>query len=605
MCGIVGYIGGAQAAPILLEGLRLLEYRGYDSAGIAVLGEKLILERATGKLHRLRDKLAGGLPPGTLGIGHTRWATHGRPTDENAHPHEANGVVVVHNGIIENYLSLKQRLQKKGAKFRSDTDTEVLAHLVAEHIAEGKQFVDAVRATLAELTGAYAVVFMSASDPEHIVCARIASPLVLGFGEGETFLASDIPALLPYTRKILTLDEGEFAVLSRDGIALTTLAGVPIKREPRIVDWSPLQAERGGYKHFMLKEIFEQPQAVADTIRGRIDGAAGSVLLDEPAILDQPIDNVIVLGMGTSYYAAQALRTYIERLARVPCQVDLASEFRYRDPVVPKNTLVVCMSQSGETADTIGGAREAKARGARVLTICNVMESTLARLADARLYTRAGVEIGVASTKAYTTQLVAAYLLALALAEKRGTLDIEARKARIDALLRIPAQMNEILKHADAVMPLAKAMQHAPSALFLGRGGEVATACEGALKLKELSYMHAEGYAAGEMKHGPIALIDESFFVVVVGTHDTTYDKLISSVQEVKARSGRVLSVVSSGDEALRDLSELSVEVPRCDPELAPMLSVLPLQLLAYNVACLRGNDVDQPRNLAKSVTVE
>lgn len=606
MCGIVGYIGQQQAAPVLMEGLRLLEYRGYDSAGIATLGDgKLELRRARGKLHRLREQLGDQLPKGVMGIGHTRWATHGRPSDENAHPHEAQGVVVVHNGIIENYVMLKQELIGKGAKFKSETDTEVLAHLVADEMTQGKSFPDAARAALNRVKGAYAVVFLSDRDPNHIIAARNASPLIVGFGDGEMLVASDIPALLPYTRKIAALDEGDFAVLSRDGMQVSLMDGTPVVRTPRVVDWSPVMAERGGYKHFMLKEIYEQPQAVADTLRGRIDDTLMRPALDEPGVLDEPIERVVVLAMGTSYNAGLTLRYYIEKFARIPCTVELASEFRYRDPVVVKGTLAVCISQSGETADTLAGAKEAKARGARVLTICNVMESSLARVADARLYTRAGVEIGVASTKAYTTQLVAAYLLALALADKQKTLKDEDFKTKLAAIRHVPVLMNDILKRADQMIPLAKAMVHAPSALFLGRGAEVATAFEGALKLKELSYIHAEGYAAGEMKHGPIALIDENFFIVIVGTKDHTYDKLVSNVQEVRAREGRVLSVVSEGDGELTRLSEQVFVVPECDPDIAPIISVLPMQLLSYHVAVLRGNDVDQPRNLAKSVTVE
>ncbi len=606
MCGIVGYIGPKQAAGVLIEGLRSLEYRGYDSAGIAIVDvidgkATLTVERATGKLKALEQKLQGRTISGHLGIGHTRWATHGRPSDENAHPHEADGVVVVHNGIIENYRELKERLIKKGRKFRSETDTEVLAHLAAEHIASGKSFVDAVRATLQEVTGAYAVVFTSRSDPSRLVAARVASPLILGLGDGETMVASDIPAILPHTRQILALDEGEFAVLSTSGIVITTLEGKPVDRKPRTVDWSPAMAERGGYKHFMLKEIHEQPTAVADTLRGRISGDETSVLLDEPEILAQPIDRIVVIAMGTSNHAAQMLRDYMERVARVPCSVELASEFRYRDPLVGPGTLAIAISQSGETADTLAGAKEAKRKGARVLAITNVMESSLARMADARLYTRAGVEIGVASTKAYITQLVAGFLLALAVAEKKGTLDAPARKAHIQQLLHLPILIASVLKTADQViLPMAKAWQQATSALFLGRGMQVATAYEGALKLKELSYIHAEGYAAGEMKHGPIALIDPDFMVLVVGTRDATYEKLVSNVQEVRAREGRVFCIVTEGDVALRELSEQVFELPASSPETAPILAVLPLQLLAYHVACLRGFDVDQPRNLAK-----
>jgi glutamine---fructose-6-phosphate transaminase (isomerizing) len=606
MCGIVGYLGPKRAAEVLIGGLRSLEYRGYDSAGIALLHEgKLSLDRATGKLRALEEKLVGKELPGHTGIGHTRWATHGRPSDQNAHPHESDGVVVVHNGIIENYRELKARLIAKGRTFKSETDTEVLAHLVAEHQHAGKTFTAAVRAALAEVTGAYAVVFMSQKEPDKIIAARVASPLVLGIGDGETFVASDIPAILPHTRRILTLDEGELAVLTRQGVELSTLEGKPLTREPRTVDWTPAMAERGGYKHFMLKEIHEQPNAIADTLRGRISADETRVVLEEATILESKIDRVVLVAMGTSHHAAQVTRQYIERLARIPATVELASEFRYRNPLVPPGTLVIAFSQSGETADTLAAAREAKRLGAKVLAITNVVESSLARAADARLYTRAGVEIGVASTKAYTTQLVAGYLLALALAEQRNTLSADVRREHLKALSHLPTLFAEGLKQQDTALAMAKICQHAPSALFLGRGLNVATAYEGALKLKELSYIHAEGYAAGEMKHGPIALIDADFFVFVVGTKDATYEKLLSNVQEVRAREGRVLSVVNQGDVALRELSEMVLEVPVTREEIQPIIAVLPLQMLSYHTACLRGHDVDQPRNLAKSVTVE
>ncbi len=607
MCGIVGYLGPKPAADVLISGLRSLEYRGYDSAGIALLGDgDLAVERATGKLRTLEDKIAGKRLAGHTGVGHTRWATHGRPSDENAHPHEADGVVVVHNGIIENYRELKERLLKKGRKFRSETDTEVLAHLVSDHMQSGARFADAVRAALNEVQGAYAVVFLSRSDPDQLIAARIASPLIVGLGEGETIVASDIPAILPHTRRILALEEGEFAVLTREGATLTSIRdATPIARAPRVVDWTPAMAERGGYKHFMLKEIHEQPQAISDTLRGRVSADETRVVLDEPQILEAEVERIAVVAMGTSHHAGQVVREYIERLARVPVTVELASEFRYRDPLVPPGTLVIAISQSGETADTLAATKEAKARGARVLAITNVVESSLARAADARLYTRAGVEIGVASTKAYTTQLVAGYLLALALAEKRGTLTPEARREHLRGLKQLPMLCSDLLKDPSAAATMARAFVHAQSALFLGRGYQVATAYEGALKLKELSYIHAEGYAAGEMKHGPIALIDAAFLVVVVGTRDATYDKLLSNVQEVRARDGRVFSIVSAGDTALRELSELALEVPATPPELAAVLAVIPLQLLAYHTACARGHDVDQPRNLAKSVTVE
>jgi len=606
MCGIVGYIGKRQAASVILSGLKSLEYRGYDSSGIATYHQGHIeIHRRAGKLSALTDVLHAKLPEGHLGIGHTRWATHGRPTDQNAHPHESDGVVMVHNGIIENYLQLKEALIKKGHVFKSETDTEVLCHLVSEELKIRGDLVAAVRAALLQAHGAYAVVVMAKQDPSQIVAARLTSPLVIGIGQGEQIIASDIPAILPYTRQIVTLDEGELAVLSTDSVKISTIEGTPKPLRVRHIDWSPAMAERGGYKHFMLKEIFEQPQAIADTLRGRIDLQNQRVVLEQELQWQQMPEQIIVLAMGTSYNAGLYLRYEIEHLAKIPCQIELASEFRYRCPVIRPHTCVIAISQSGETADTIAGVKEAKALGAHVLAICNVMDSSLTRLADATLYTRAGIEIGVASTKAYMTQLAAAKLLALFLAQKKEKLSTDQIKTTLDAMMHLPVLVQSVLHREEEIMAMAKSVVHTQSMLFLGRGREVGTAYEGALKLKELSYIHAEGYAAGEMKHGPIALIDEQFFVMMVAPHDANYEKIVSNAQEVKARGGHLLSIVSQGDTQMHDLSDKSFEIPKVDPSLYPFLTVIPLQLLSYHVACLRGHDVDQPRNLAKSVTVE
>jgi len=606
MCGIVGYIGSKQAAPILIEALTRLEYRGYDSAGIAVAdGNELSVVRAEGKLKMLRDRLGKEFPRGQRGIGHTRWATHGKPSDHNAHPHETDGVAVIHNGIIENFAELKNELKSKGRAFRSDTDTEVLAHLVAERLAQGDSFVQAVRSTLLRVTGAYAVVFMSKSDPQHLIAARVSSPLIIGLGDGENFIASDIPALLDHTRNIVALEEGELAIVSGSEVKLSTITGKSIERSSRYIDWTPAMAERGGYKHFMLKEIEEQPQVLVDTLRGRFNLEDAVLTLDEKEIFSTPIKRVVILGMGTSYHAGLLLQQYIERLARVPATIELASEFRYRDPVIEPHTLAIAISQSGETIDTLAAAKHAKTQGARLLTICNAQESSLARLADARLYTRAGIEIGVASTKAYTTQIAVGYLFALALAQHQHQLSKEMIHSRLRALLHVPKLMTDILDRADAIVPLAQAIKDNKGVFFLGRGNETATAYEGALKLKELAYIHAQGYAAGEMKHGPIALIDRHFYVIAIAPQQTGREKMLSSLQEVKAREGHIVGVISRDDKEMAQLCDLSFEIPEADSDLLPFLTCIPLQLLAYHVANLKGHDVDQPRNLAKSVTVE
>jgi glucosamine--fructose-6-phosphate aminotransferase (isomerizing) len=609
MCGIVGYVGPKQAAPILLDGLRRLEYRGYDSAGLAIQSARGIeIVRAVGKLENLTRAIEGAKLEGSTGIGHTRWATHGRPSEPNAHPHLVGDVAVVHNGIIENHLELKRELSAEGAVFSSDTDTEIVAHLVARARARTPNLFLAVRAALERVRGAYALAIVSGSEPGKIVVAKSASPLVIGIGDGEVLCGSDVPALLSHTRRMLFLDEGEMAELSANGVRVETLAGAKIAREPKRIDWSPVQAEKDGYKHFMLKEIFEQPRAIADTLRGRIS-------LDEAELVDgelgfdakvaQGIERVVLLACGTSYHAALAGRYWIEQLARVPAHAELASEVRYREPVFTKKDLVIAVSQSGETADTLAAVRSAKEAGARILAVANVLDSAIPRVAEGCLYTHAGPEIGVASTKCFTAQLAALFMVAVHLGRRRGTLGEPRARELLRGLLEVPAAMRRTLERKDTVYEVARRWQHARHMLFLGRGLGFPIALEGALKLKEISYAHAEGYAAGEMKHGPIALIDEEMPVVVIAPHDSQYEKTLSNLQEVRTRDGRVISVVTDGDDQAARLSEHVLEVPPVPELLLPLVTVLPLQLLAYFIAELKGTDVDQPRNLAKTVTVE
>jgi glutamine---fructose-6-phosphate transaminase (isomerizing) len=609
MCGIVGYVGPRRAAPILLDGLRKLEYRGYDSAGLAVHdGSTLDVVRAVGKLENLSAALESHPLNGTTGLGHTRWATHGRPTEPNAHPHVAGDIAVVHNGIIENHLELKRELEREGVRFASDTDTEIVAHLISRASQSAPRLFDAVRAALGLVRGAYALAVVSRADPEHIVVAKSASPLVIGIGDGETMCGSDIPALLGHTRKMLFLEDGEMAELSRDGVRIETLAGAPVARTPKHIDWSPVQAEKGGYKHFMLKEILEQPRAVEDTLRGRIhleDGELVDAELGIDADTLRGIERVYYIACGTSYHASLAGRHWMEQIARVPAQVELASEVRYRDPVFGPKDLVVAVSQSGETADTLAAVRSAREAGARILAVANVVDSAIPRMAHGALYTHAGPEIGVASTKCFTTQLVALLMLAIHTGRRRGVLDSAAARGLLQALLEVPNEMRAALARKDEVLEVARRFQHANHMLFLGRGLGFPIALEGALKLKEISYAHAEGYAAGEMKHGPIALIDASMPVVIVMPRDAQYEKTLSNVQEVRARDGRVIAVTTHGDEEVRQFSEFLLEVPRVPDVVLPLVTVLPLQLLAYYIADLKGTDVDQPRNLAKTVTVE
>jgi glutamine---fructose-6-phosphate transaminase (isomerizing) len=610
MCGIVGYVGPRRAAPILLEGLKRLEYRGYDSAGLAVHdGQQIEIVRAVGKLANLERALERRPLEGSTGLGHTRWATHGRPSEPNAHPHAAGDVAVVHNGIIENHLELKHRLERDGVRFASDTDTEIVAHLVHRALAAGaKDCFCAVRQALAELRGAYSLAVVCKKEPDRIIVAKSASPLVIGVGDGETLCGSDIPALLGHTRDMVFLEDGEMAELSAGAVRIETLDGKPIERAPRRIDWSPVQAEQSGYKHFMLKEIFEQPRAVEDTLAGRLRLEEGELVdaelgLDADAI--RTIDRVVLYACGTSYHAALAGRYWIEQLARLPAQAELASEVRYREPVIRPGDLVVAVSQSGETADTLAAVRAAREAGARVLAIANVLDSAIPRASHGALYTHAGPEIGVASTKCFTTQLVALLMLAVHLGRRRGSLEAHRAREVLQALIELPHAMRDTLARKDRVFEVARQWQHASHMLFLGRGLGFPIALEGALKLKEISYAHAEGYSAGEMKHGPIALIDASMPVVVVIPADRQYEKTLSNLQEVRARDGQVIAVVTEGDTSAGQLAQHRLELPSVPEVVQPMVSVLPLQLLAYFIADLKGTDVDQPRNLAKTVTVE
>jgi glucosamine--fructose-6-phosphate aminotransferase (isomerizing) len=620
MCGIVGYIGPKKVVPVIIEGLRKLEYRGYDSAGIAVVNGtgKIEIRRAPGKLKNLEEVLRESPIEGTYGIGHTRWATHGRPTEENAHPHRdcTGQYVVVHNGIIENYLELKEKLQREGHKFVTETDTEIVAHLV-EKYAKDLPFEEAVRKTLKDLRGIYSLVFLSAKDPQKLIAARIGPPSVIGLGDGEYFVASDIPALLEHTRKIFFLADGDIAVLSRDGVRVTDLDGKPVDRPAHQVTWDPIMAEKGGYKHFMQKEIFEQPRAVRDTMLGRISQDTGKVFLDEMAITEtafREFQNVRIVACGTSWHAGLAGKFMIERLARLPVEVDYGSEFRYRDPIIDSRTLTVCISQSGETADTLAAQREAKQKGSPSLAICNVKGSMITREAAGTILTHAGPEIGVASTKAFTAQLAALLLLASYLGQVREELAPDAARKLMLEFTRIPHKMETILQAEETGFfeTLARQYFRQSDFLYLGRGIHYPIALEGALKLKEISYIHAEGYPSGEMKHGPNALIDENLPVVVLATRDesdpasmTLYEKSVSNIKEVKARDGIVISVVTSGDRLAREASDHIIELPAAPDLLSPLLEIIPLQLLAYYIAVRRGCDVDQPRNLAKSVTVE
>jgi glucosamine--fructose-6-phosphate aminotransferase (isomerizing) len=621
MCGIVGYIGPKKIVPVVIEGLRKLEYRGYDSAGIAVVNGdgKLDIRRASGKLRNLEEVIQKNPLEGTYGIGHTRWATHGRPTEENAHPHRdcTGQIVVVHNGIIENYLELKEQLQREGHKFVTETDTEIVAHLVEKNSEGGIPLEDAVRKSLNQLRGIYALVFMSARDPHKIVAARMGPPAVIGLSENEFFVASDIPALLEHTRNIFFLQDGDIAVLTKSGVRVMDHAGKAVERKPHHVTWDPIMAEKGGYKHFMQKEIFEQPRAVRDTLLSSISRDTGRIYLGDLGLTNEQFcafEKVRIVACGTSWHAGLAGKFMIERLARMPVEVDYGSEFRYRDPILDSKTLTVCISQSGETADTIAAQREAKQKGSPTLAICNVVGSMITREAAGSIITHAGPEIGVASTKAFTSQLTALLLLAMHLGETRGALSADSAKALLQEFARIPHKMETVLQMEESGVfeALARQFFRCTDFLYLGRGIHYPIALEGALKLKEISYIHAEGYPAGEMKHGPNALIDENLPVVVLATRDesdpasvTLYEKSVSNMQEVRARDGIVIAIVTAGDHLARSVANHTIVLPPAPELLAPLLEIIPLQLLSYHIAVRRGCDVDQPRNLAKSVTVE
>ena len=613
MCGIVGYIGPKAVVPVLLDGLRRLEYRGYDSAGVAVVANGGVeVRRSAGKLINLENSIQARPLAGLYGLGHTRWATHGRPTEENAHPHRdgSGRIVVVHNGIIENYLEIKRELIAEGHKFESETDTEVVAHLVEkEWKDDGLE--NAVLRAMQRIRGLFALVLMSADDPEKLVTVRNGPPIVVGIGDGEYFVASDVPAILSHTRNVVFLDDREMAVVTKNGVKFQTLDGEAVERTPTRVTWDPISAEKAGYKHFMLKEIFEQPRAVQETILGRASLETGQVHLNEMAISDadlRTVDKITLLACGTSWHAALVGKFMIEELARIAVEVDYGSEYRYRDPILDKNTLAVAITQSGETADTLAAMREAKGKGARSLAICNVVGSMATREAEGTIYTHAGPEIGVASTKAFTTQLVALYLFALKLSEVRGTLTQAERCDHIKALMQLPKTLEETLKTSKLMEEIAAKFYNRTDFLYLGRGINYPIALEGALKLKEISYIHAEGYPAGEMKHGPIALIDEKMPVVALATHDHVFEKMQGNIQEAKARGGAIIAITTKGDTTLQQVlgeHDSLVEVPATDRLLMPVVISLPLQLLSYHIAVRRGCDVDQPRNLAKSVTVE
>ena len=622
MCGIVGYVGKKSVVPIILEGLRRLEYRGYDSAGIAVAGTAgLEICRAEGKLRNLEDALQQKPLHGSYGIGHTRWATHGRPTEENAHPHRdcTGKIVVVHNGIVENYLTLKKKLIEEGHKFTTETDTEIIAHLVEKYSkpenGHRPSLENAVRQTVKQLTGVFALAVISTDEPNKIVAARNGPPAVIGLGNDEYFVASDVPAILHHTRDIFFLADGDMAIVTSDGVQLTDFDGKPVVRQIQHITWDPILAEKGGFKHFMLKEIYEQPRAVRDTALGRVSQDTGHIFLEQMEISEaefRAARKINIIACGTSWHAGQAGKFMIETLARVPVEVDYASEWRYRDPIVEADTITLVISQSGETADTIAAQREAKSKGSKTLAICNVVGSMITREAAGTIYTHAGPEIGVASTKAFTGQLTALYVFAMYLAQTRGVMTSEQARDSMLELTRIPAKLETTLMLDPPCDMLARRYQKVHDFLFLGRGIHYPIALEGALKLKEISYIHAEGYPAGEMKHGPNALIDENLPVVVIATRDVNnpdsvlrYEKTISNLKEVKARSGVVIALATEGDEEIKESVDHVLYIPPAPEELSPILEIVPLQLLAYHIAVRRGCDVDQPRNLAKSVTVE
>ena len=608
MCGIVGYVGPREASPILIAGLRKLEYRGYDSAGLAAFANHHVeVRRCVGKLDNLAGSLREQPLTGTPGIGHTRWATHGRPSEQNAHPHRAGKVVLIHNGIIENYLELRAALERRGRRMLSETDTEVISHLIDEQVQAGFGLADATRRAVKALEGSYAIVVLSETEPDRMVAAKSATPIVIGLGDGENFVASDIPALLEHTRRVLFLEDGEVAELTAGRVVITTFDGEPVTRAPRVVTWDPVTAQKGGFKHFLLKEIHEQPQAIIDTMRGRILQEAGDVQLDGDLAAGwaKSIRRAVLVACGTAWHACLVGKFLIERLAGLPCEVDYGSEFRYRDPLLDPQTLLVVVSQSGETADTLAAVETARERGTPVLAVCNVVDSSIARRATNVLYTHAGPEISVASTKAFTTQLTALYLLALQLGRERGRVTPDQGRRLVADLVTLPTLVKEALGRERLIERVAKKYGKASDVLYLGRGINYPVALEGALKLKEISYIHAEGYPAGEMKHGPIALINEEMPVVVIIPHDAVFQKSLSNLKEVESRGGRIIVVTDAPSPELEDVAWEVLAVPRTNELLTPIVLTVPLQLLAYHVAVYRGTDVDQPRNLAKSVTVE
>ena len=610
MCGIVGIAGGEDVVPQLVEGLRRLEYRGYDSAGLAVLDRgKLRVVRALGKLVNLEAALRDVPLAGSIGIGHTRWATHGKPSEQNAHPHVAGSVAVIGNGIVENFRGLRDELIARGCRFQSETDTEIISHLINEERKQGQTLVAAVRAAVGHIDGSYAIAVLDERENDRIVIAKNGgNPIIVGLGEGEQFVASDVPTLLPYTRNVLILEDGEIALVRSGGVEITCFRDDPVEREVRLIQWDPVQAEKGGYDRFMQKEIFEQPRAISDTLGSRLledeaDVDLDGIDLDPDFVRD--LRGIQLVACGTAWHACLLGRMMIERFARIPCDVDLASEFRYRDPLLTPKHLIIPVSQSGETADTIAALREGAGLGARSLAICNVHESTIARQAEFVLYTHAGPEIAVASTKCFTSQVVALQLVALKLAVLRGSIGPDEVRDQIEALRRLPRQVEQTLGLWSEVEAIARRHVHARDFLFLGRGYGFPVALEGALKLKEISYIHAEGYAAGEMKHGPIALITEGVPVLVVANQEKTHAKIVSNAEEVRARGGHVIALVASGDGQAGEFADELIEVPRAPDPLSAVLAAVPLQILAYHIATLKGTDVDQPRNLAKSVTVE
>lgn len=609
MCGIVGYVGNAQAAPFLLHGMSKLEYRGYDSAGIAVYEKDGIrVEKCVGRLDALRQKLEGRMPEGCMGIGHTRWATHGRPSDRNSHPHtdESGDFVVVHNGIIENYLMLKEQLIAKGQKFASDTDTEIVAHLFADFYDGDME--EAVKKVLRVIEGSYSLVFMCKAEPDKLICTKKDNPLIIGLGEGENFIASDIPAIIAKTRRTYIMSDGEIATVTKEGVWVQDINGTPITKKVFEVNWNAEAAEKGGFEHFMLKEIYEQPKAIKDTMRGRLAENGTEINFAELGWTAEDftgISKIFIVACGTAYHAGIVGKYYLENLARIPVEVDIASEFRYRSPLVDANCLTIVISQSGETIDTLAALKEAKRLGSRTLAVTNVVGSSIAREADQVVYTYAGPEIAVASTKAYTTQLLVMLMLAVYVGRLRGTLDGNKADALAKGLHKVPEQLHDMLENVDQIKVFARHYGSSLDAFFLGRSLDYAVALEGALKLKEISYIHAEAYAAGELKHGTLALIVEGVPVIVLATQEDVYDKTVSNLQEVKAREAMVIAIALEGDDSIAKYADHVIYIPRADKELAPILAVLPLQLLAYYAALTRGCDVDKPRNLAKSVTVE